>query len=393
MRGTGGWRYLKAAEEGPLATRETATIRLVRLAGLLAWLTVALPAALQGTGRPSSFVVWLAGYLAFGALLIWTTSRLHRDGAALRIGLAAQAACVLTIVAVQCRGYEGILLVLIAMQLGLAVPRRTAVAWVVVQTLAMTWGIQHHWSLRPALLLTPPYLGFQLLAVLVFESLARESRGRAELARLNAELLSTRELLAQNARLSERLRIGRELHDSMGHHLVALSLNLQVLAESSVPSPPLETCRQLAGRLLDDVESVVTALADDPGLDLGQALATLAAAIPRPRIHVDARELALHDPERAHVLLRCCQEIITNSVKHAAADNLWISIRGDGGLIELTARDDGHGAGTPAPGHGLAGMRSRLEAIGGALSVETAPGSGFQLTATLPGAAPDRRTA
>jgi signal transduction histidine kinase len=216
------------------------------------------------------------------------------------------------------------------------------------------------------------------------ELLGREARSRAELARANAELVSTRELLDESARLGERLRIARELHDGMGHHLAALSLNLEALAQREEPLPALETARSLTRRLLDDVESVVDGLVRDRGVDLSGALAALAAAIPRPLVHVEAEQLALPDPERAHALLRCCQEIVTNAVKHANADNVWIAIRVRNGQVELTARDDGGGAARLVAGQGLQGMRRRLEEMGGALDLETRPGTGFQLRATLP---------
>jgi signal transduction histidine kinase len=362
-----------------------ATPRLLRLAGLLVWLLVGIPTALQGTGRLEAFAVWVSGFLIFGALFAATTGGGPHPTEVWTAALTAQAAAVIAMTAVQCRGYEGTLLVLVAMQVGWRTPTREGLAWVVVQTLALAWAIAHHWSLRQALLLAPPYLGFQVLALLAMGALAREMRVAAELASTNAELLATRELLAQTARVNERLRIAGELHDAMGHNLAALSLNLEALAQDHVvPPAPLETARALTRRVLDDVESVVDSLARDGGLDLAQALAALASAIPRPLVHVEAPGLVLTDPARAHTLLRCCQEIVTNSVKHSQAANLWISIHVVDGALELRARDDGAGAAQVAAGRGLQGMRRRLEEIGGALEMKTRPGEGFQIRAILP---------
>ena len=363
---------------------ETDVPRGLRLAGLLVWVLVAIPTALQGSGGREAFAVWLGGFLVFGALFAATTGGRHPPAVA-AAALLAQAAAVIAMTAVQCRGYEGTLLVLVAMQVGWRMPPRTGLAWVTVQTLALAWGIAHHWSLRQALLLAPPYLGFQVLALLAMAALVRETRAAAALAAANAELVATRELLAQTARVNERLRIAGELHDAMGHNLAALSLNLEALAQDhAVPPAPLETARMLTRRVLDDVESVVDSLARDGGVDLAQALAALASAIPRPLVHVEAPGLVLTDPERAHTLLRCCQEIVTNSVKHSQAANLWISIHIVDGAVELRARDDGAGATRVAAGRGLQGMRRRLEEIGGALETKTRPGEGFQIRATLP---------
>src|SRR4029077_4005395 len=90
------------------------------------------------------------------------------------------------------------------------------------------------------------------------------------------------------------------------------------------------------------------------------------------------------DPQRAHALLRCCQEIVTNSVKHAAADNVWLAIRVQDTFVELSASDDGAGAERLGNGQGLQGMRQRLEEMGGTLDLETSPGRGFRLHASFP---------
>ena len=369
--------------ERPVGTASEVT-RVLRLAGVLAWLMVGFPVARGGIGRPEAFAVWLGCFVAFGALYAWTTVRLHARRAVILASLAAQAGCVIAMTARQCRGMEGTLLVLVAMQLGLVASRRAGLAWIAIQSLALAWAIAHHWSASSAILLTPPYLGFQVLAFFVLETVRRESEGRSALAQANAELRSTRELLAETARLNERLRIARELHDAMGHHLAALSLNLEAVGEEASPSPALGTARTLTRRLLDDVESIVQTLGQDPGVDLGQALQALAAAVPRPIVHVDAPDVVLRDPQRAHALLRCCQEIVTNSVKHAAADNVWLAIRIHDRFVELRASDDGAGAERLGIGQGLQGMRQRLEEMGGTLDLETSPGRGFRLHASFP---------
>jgi signal transduction histidine kinase len=359
--------------------------RAMRLASVLVWLLVGVPTALQGAGRIEAFAGWLLGFLVFGALFAAATDGRPHPPAAVIAALFAQALAVIGMTAVQCRGYEGTLLVLVAMQVGWRMRPAAGTTWIVLQTLALAWAIQLSWSMHQALLLAPPYLGFQILALLAMAALARETRATAALQSANAELIATRDLLTQTARVHERLRIAGELHDAMGHHLAALSLNLEALAQDhEVPPGPLETARALTRRVLDGVESVVDSLAGHDRVDLAQALAALAAAIPRPLVHVEAAGLVLTDPDRAHTLLRCCQEIVTNSVKHSQAANLWISIRVTDGVVELEARDDGAGAARVAAGRGLQGMRRRLEEIGGALEMKTRPGEGFQIRATLP---------
>jgi signal transduction histidine kinase len=346
-------------------------LRLLRAAGLACIGLVAVPALFQGAGRPDAFASWAGGLVSFVALFAWASVRPRAGRGGPLVAVAAQSGCVVLMVATQCRGQEGALLVLTALQLGRLLPRGPGLLWIALQSLGLFWAIQHHWSLRPAILLTPPYLGFQTLAYLLVELLEREGRLRAEAARG-----------------AERLRIARELHDAMGHHLAALSLNLEAARRDAPGSAALDTARDLARRLLDDVEGAVAGLRADAGLDLGRALEALAAAIPTPKVHIEAAGLDVRDPERAQAVLRCCQEIVTNAVKHAAARNVWISIRRRGDLIELEAHDDGAGGAAPARGRGLDGMQARLRAMGGAVAFGGAPGAGFRVRATLPAEAP-----
>ena len=365
--------------------------RLLRWGGLAAWLGVGLPIWIEiPTVTPWRLAVWLPAWLLFAAAF-WATAGDQKLPQKIALALLAfQAACVIVVVAVLCNGFEGTLLVLVAMQLASRVNPRTALAWIGVQTVLMGIAIGFHWSPRPAFLLAPPYLGFQILAFLAFAALEREARGREELARTNAELRSARELLAQSSRAAERLRIARELHDAVGHRLVALSLNLEV-ASHRVDGPalePIQVAQSLNRQVLTDIGEIVDALGRAQRLDLRRALEAMTGEIPRPRVHLRLPEdLAVEDAGVAHLLLRCCQEIVTNAAKHAGAENLWLDVTQEDGAIEVQARDDGHGsdaAEAVAAGRGLAGMRERLESAGGKLEVSTRPGMGFAVAALVP---------
>jgi signal transduction histidine kinase len=102
-------------------------------------------------------------------------------------------------------------------------------------------------------------------------------------------------------------------------------------------------------------------------------------------VHVDvAPGFAIEDPADAEVVLRCAQEIVTNAVRHAGAENVWLDVARNPSGIEIRARDDGRGAAHVRSGNGLSGMRERFEQRGGAVSFSTAPGHGFSVAATLP---------
>src|SRR5207244_2114471 len=85
---------------------------------------------------------------------------------------------------------EGTLLVLVAMQLGSRLSRHNGVIWIVAQTLLLAAAITIHWSARPALLLTPPYFGFQILAFFTFESMSQLTIANNELRALHETLVS-----------------------------------------------------------------------------------------------------------------------------------------------------------------------------------------------------------
>ena len=94
--------------------------------------------------------------------------------------------------------------------------------------------------------------------------------------------------------------------------------------------------------------------------------------------------IVIDDPLQAHAILRCVQEIITNTARHAAARRLWIAIerRADG--IAVTARDDGRGANVVTWGNGLRGMRERFEEYSGRVEFSSAEGRGFEVRACMP---------
>ena len=197
-------------------------------------------------------------------------------------------------------------------------------------------------------------------------------------------------LLAQSARVNERTRISRELHDLLGHHLTALSLNLEV-AGHITEGQAKEHVRQahvLAKLLLTDVREAVSSMRESGAIDLAATLRPLAEGVPSLAVELDIPEsLEIEDPERAHVLLRCAQEIITNTVRHArGARSLYLQVARRDGQLLLSSRDDGQGL-DPArfvPGNGLRGMRERLALHGGSVEVQTAPGKGFAITVILP---------
>ncbi len=240
--------------------------------------------------------------------------------------------------------------------------------------------------------------GFQLFAATTTFLHLREASARDGLARANAELHATRALLAENARASERVRIARDLHDALGHHLTALSLQLDVtsrLAERPPNGGPRDNAQvaehvreahAIAKLLLSDVRSVVSEMRETGAIDIAAAVRTLAESMTGAvAIHLDVPDtLPIDDAAQAHAVLRSVQEIITNAVRHAGARNLWIRVAVSGDGVTLDARDDGRGAASVQWGSGLTGMRERFEEHAGRIDVRTRPDGGFEIHAVMP---------
>lgn len=373
--------------------------RLLRSGGLAVWLGVGLPVlALQVLAPPRArdamgLAAWIASLVLFLAAF-WRATARRPAGERSRVLplIAAEAAAVFALVALPpCFGLEGALLVIAAFQLGPILPRPAATVWIAAQGAGLLWLMWLHWGWHWGVVLAFAYLPFQFIADATARLLAQETALRQNLAATNAELEATRELLAQSARLAERARIARDLHDLLGHHLTALSLNLEIASHkaSGEARERIEMAQSVTKLLLGDVRGVVGALRSEKGLDLPAALRKLAAGIPRPRVHVEASpELGVEDPAIGEVVLRCAQEIVTNAVRHARAENLWLGVERSAEGIRIRARDDGCGAAdiaeSVAHGNGLAGLRERFEQRGGAVSFATAPGQGFRIDAVLP---------
>lgn len=224
-----------------------------------------------------------------------------------------------------------------------------------------------------------PEFGVALFATFhYFALLSAFSTQRAEIAQaraesLNRELVATQHLLAEASRQGERTRIARDLHDLLGHHLTALTINLQV-AERVAEGEARERvakCHGLARDMLGDVRAAVTTLRDDSAVDFTQALRLIVKNIPQLRIHLEMDDdLRIDDVNIAESLLRCVQEAITNTLRHASASECTVRVWRESGRLYARIHDNGKIDAGFTPGNGLLGMRERIERINGELDFE-----------------------
>lgn len=371
-------------------------IDLLRYTGLFAWLCASIPLFLvrfwyEDPLAMDRYLAWWLLHLLFG-LTYWNQVRALpiRSSLGHRIfTVSVLTICALGVSMMSQTSLGGILLLIIAGLLPWMLPAVPAVAWLMGQNILLVVVISNipDISFSDAAVTGGLFLGVSLFAFMSGVVALRQQIARDALRKVNSELLATQALLADNTRIAERVRIARELHDLVGHHLTALTLNLEV-ATHLVDGKALEHVQQahsLAKLLLADVREVVNDMRVDDKVDLAMALRTLVTGVPEPMIHLDLPlELAMTDPRRAQVLLRCAQEMITNSVRHARAKNLWIGLVEDVNGVALTARDDGRGVNNVEAGNGLSGMAERLRQLGGELKIESSQGAGFSLHAWIP---------
>jgi signal transduction histidine kinase len=366
--------------------------RWLTVAGYGTWLVSALPtlfAFVDGRMSVARAAVWAISFVAFGVALglmcVNSPGPLQRR--ALRVALlAVQGVAGLAMVGATQDVFPAATLVIVAGQLD-EVPSRVAAAWVVVQTIALGALLLFFAPLLIDVTIAGAFAGFMVFALTTTSLAHRERRAREELVHANRELHATRALLAETSRVEERLRISRDLHDALGHHLTALSLRLDV-ASRLADGTAAEHVRQahaLTRLLLSDVRDVVGQLREGGRVDLVNAIRTLADTAEGLRVHVEAPEaLEIADSARAHALLRSVQEIITNASKHAGANHLWIRLerRADG--VALHARDDGRGTSAIHEGHGLMGMRERFAEHAGHVEFAAGEGAGFEVRGFMP---------
>jgi signal transduction histidine kinase len=197
----------------------------------------------------------------------------------------------------------------------------------------------------------------------------------------------------------ERLRVSHEVHDVIAHTLAVVGVQLNVAADSLEEDPAaaaaaLRLAKDVRNRAMADLRSLITILRDDPGDTAPQAdLASLDTLI------ADARTAGLEvtldeHGDRAAVpaitaiaIYRVVQESLANTLKHAGASKAEVTIGYQPRSITVEITDNGRSTPRGAEvteGHGLAGMRERVSALGGALTAGLLPGGGFAVRADIP---------
>ena len=216
----------------------------------------------------------------------------------------------------------------------------------------------------------------------------RLQRLSTDLADRVAELEESRARLA-TATEAERQRLERDLHDGAQQEILALMAHLEVArgaADAADRDHALDRVAELSRGAYDRVRQIAHGIRPAELDDLGraEAIRSIADRTPLPvRLQLDRTVPGQYPPAIEGAALMFVSEAVANVLKHAAAPTLTISLR-SGTDLRVGVSDDGVGGADPRGG-GIRGLRDRVEAAGGWLTIESAPG-GTHLFATFPGA-------
>ncbi|RTE85586.1 MULTISPECIES: sensor histidine kinase [Gammaproteobacteria] len=300
--------------------------------------------------------------------------------------IAIQFTLVCGIVVTTPNPFAAILLVIWIAQLPYLMSFRLALALSPVWSV-ITWSLYAwRWETDGVFIMGLLYFAFNVFALIMMEARkeAEFERERAEQA--NRELIAMQSLLQEGSKQEERLRIARDIHDLVGHHLTALNLQLQVLTRT-VPENckrEVEQSHAIAKLLLADVREAVSDIRAHDYLDLKQAIEKLIDRLPGVEVRLTIPEkVAVLNLEQGMVLLRSVQEAMTNAIKHGRASLIHIRVRQSKTELLAEVEDNGIGAHYLVKGNGLTGMQERIHQLGGELTLQSLE-PGFLLRLTLP---------
>jgi signal transduction histidine kinase len=250
-----------------------------------------------------------------------------------------------------------------------------------------------HTALKSGRWLGPENLALAALGGL---AVAAGEASRNRRAYLAEALLRTQERVTE-----ERLRIARDLHDSVGHHLALINVQAGVAGHvlTDQPTPvrqTLEQIRQSSRSALDELRDAVGLLRrpDEPAAPVEPAvglagLDELLAGFERTGLRIDCRrdgDRRALPPATDVVAYRVVQESLTNVRKHAGPVAVRLRLRHEPAVLTVEVENDGPAATRTAgpDAHGLIGMRERVVALGGSLRAGPRPAGGFRVSARLP---------
>jgi signal transduction histidine kinase len=259
----------------------------------------------------------------------------------------------------------------------------------------------HGWDYAPLALLE---FSLAVLFTLVFTQIAVSAeKARVQVERLAEQLTEANRKLGEYAVQAEELaatrernRLAREIHDSVGHYLTVVHVQLEAARtmldrDATQALDALRKAQSLTQEGLREIRCSVAALRESPleSRPLNEALAKIVAESQAAGLAVEMYVMGTRrslTPIAELTLYRAGQEGLTNTRKHARASHVQLVLDyREQDLVRLVVHDDGAGAEQTTGGFGLLGLRERAHLQRGEVRVQTAPGQGFTLEVEVPG--------
>ena len=248
------------------------------------------------------------------------------------------------------------------------------------------------------ILFTFPFLFVLALifVLLLVKALLAERETQEKLALVNQRLRSYALRVEELATVQERNRIAREIHDSLGHSLTALNIQLETAIKLAQKNPTqaqesLLAAKHQGSEALQAVRQSVGTLRNAPfeNLSLTEAIATLLQEFQTNTSINPDYQLNLNNSlssELKMAVYRLIQEGLTNICKHAAATEVKVHLQSDSEVLSLVIEDNGKGFSVEEnlTGFGIQGMKERTLALGGHLDITSTPGMGCCIKISIP---------
>lgn len=346
---------------------------------MTAWVLLALPTAVSVlvSGHGPVELSEVFGFVVWGVVWAWLWWRGATTASGAYVGVIA-VSVLMVVFTVIAPTTDNSFLVFAFIAAGVCLPVRQAV-WAFGVLVVLQLGLS-------LVRLTP----VPVFANLLFNSVLVGALGVG--ARIfwqsYAQLIAAREQLAHLAVTEERLRFARDLHDILGQSLSVLVLKSELVSKQL----PADADENLRGEVRDIAHVARKSLNDVREAVSGYRRPTLQGEITNARSALRAAGIGLLvqdtvgslPAEQDGVLAWCLREAVTNVVKHSGARKCEVHLSTEDGLAELEVVDDGRGAASLEGGSGLAGMRERVELVGGALRLGAQNGGGMRVVVTVP---------
>ncbi|MCC5634976.1 sensor histidine kinase [Nostoc sp. CHAB 5844] len=235
-----------------------------------------------------------------------------------------------------------------------------------------------------------------IFVLLLMNTVLSERQSREKLAIANEKLRQYALRIENQATLDERTRIAREIHDSLGHSLTALNLQLETALKLWQSNPEkaktfLARAKELGSKALKDVRQSVSTMRVNPLQEktLEQAISILLEDFYRANGIAPICFINLEQPPPTEIniaLYRIIQESLTNISKYAKATEVILELTSTKRSLRLMVQDNGRGFDIKqnTTGFGLQSMRDRTLALGGEFNINTTPNSGCQIIVDIP---------